>query len=303
MKDMSNDDLLQCVRSDDDNADLDIHLPSVRAEEQEARRTNLCDILSSFDEDETPMGFLEHVTRSSTTPASPDSFLVENELPATMFRLAMRDDHIYGVLYNLVPGDVRARKYYETQYARAAEVLESPEPVREAVRRIRKIVHDMYEDRAKRREKFSNDPQDAIDAILAEILAKLVRMVVDDRDNAEDGTQSMYVHLISNPRRGTQGMEGWMKDMFVLDRYQELWIRNQARLNYRWPAIRQRWDSIRRRVEETTTSDYDPAMLFAGKIEEIIQALNGRPSDPSVSAQRFRMPQIDQPFEDEDEPY
>ncbi len=285
MKDMADNDLLQCVRIEDGNADMNVSLPSVKAEEQQARRANLGDILSSFDEDETPEGFLQQMSHSLAMPMTPSNLLVEEELPTTIFRLAMRYDHVYTALSNSVPGDFRARKCYETQLSRAASILQNQVPEGDAVRMLRKIVHEMFEDREERREKVPRHLQEAIDAALAETLMKVVGMIVNDEDNAEASSherlQIMYVSLISNPGRETQGIESWMTEIFVLDRYQELWNPNQQLLDHRWPAIRRRWGSILRRIQETTTDVYDSAIPYARKIEEIIKELDGPPSGPS----------------------
>ena len=274
--------------------------PSVSQEQSQRdrqnRRIDLSDILSSFDEDTTPGRFLQEVDSISPAMTSSTNDLVEDNLPATIFRLAMRDDYIYRCLQRLVSSETRAIKYYQTQLSLAEAALQkcstqssSPIPVPQCATRLRKIVHDVYEDRPVRHRQSSPRTHDAIDANLAQCLVRLVRKVVNERNSnyrnttgtaARQRARNIYAYLISDLPASASGMQGWMKDLFVVERFQEI-------PNSQWRATSDEWESIKRDIE-TTPGGID-ASEYANRIGEMIRALNNL-SDPSEAAQLLRMP-------------
>ena len=264
--------------------------------DRQNRRIDLSDILTSFDEDTTPERFLRKVDSIALTITSPTNDLVEDNLPATMFRLAMRDDYIYRALQRLVPSETRAIKYYQTQLSIAEETLQacstrssSPMPVPQCATKLRKIVHDLFEDRPVRHRQSSPRAHDAIDENLAECLVVLVRKVVNERHShyrnmagapPRQRARNIYDYLISDLPASTSGLQGWRKDLFVVDRYGVI-------PNSQWSATREEWESIKRDVE-TTPGGVD-ATDYADRIGEMLRGLNNS-SDPSENAQTWRMP-------------
>ena len=274
--------------------------PSVAQElshrDRQNRRIDVSDILSSFDEEKTPGTFLQEVDSISPAISSSANDVVEDNLPATIYRLAMRDDYIYRVLQHLISSETRAVKYYQTQLSIAEAALQrcstqssSPIPVPQCAMRLRKIVHDIYEDRPVRHKRSSPRAHDAIDANLAECLARLVRKVVNERNSNYKNMSGLappqracniYTYLISDPPASASRVQGWMKDLFVVERFQEI-------PNSQWRATREKWESIKRDVERTPGGI--DAQEYANKIEEMLRALNNL-ADPSEAAQVLRMP-------------
>lgn len=211
----------------------------------ETRTDTLCDILSSFEANTIPSEFKERYVDDPAPDLSPvsDSSLVLGSLPATIYRLACRDDAFYRCLQEIVPSDVRATEYYQTQNARAQNALgrlsqyadtdpstqDRSMDVPGCARLLRHIVHSVCEDRNTR--KAIAPPSLLVLRRLAEVLARLVVQVVQwNRDiyersswdnsqpsNEHPRERNLFTYLIGDPPVDPE-LPHWMTDKFVIDR-------------------------------------------------------------------------------------
>lgn len=213
--------------------------------DMETRTDTLCDILSSFELNTIPSEFKERYVDDPAPNLSPvsDSSLVLGSLPATIYRLACRDDAFYRCLQEIVPSDVRATAYYQTQNTRVQNILgrlsqyadtgpSAPDhdvDVPECARQLRHIVYSVCEDRNSR--KAIAPPSHSVLSRLAELLTRLVVQVLAwnrdiyertswDRNqpvNEHPRERNLFIYLIGDPPLDP-GLPHWMTDLFVIDR-------------------------------------------------------------------------------------
>ena len=265
------------------------------------RQSELCDILSSFQDSMLPDQFQQKYADGVPATLSMQSCLVENDLQASLYRLAMRDSHVYRSLQRLVPGNTRAIRYYKKQEARAVRALQlldeyaqrgslNPrDSIPQCARMLRAIVHEVYEDLQARRDRGSITQRAAEQS--AACLVRTVEEVVGRRrrdffDQYEDLPQGMpwrnhsiFAYLISDPPHERR-MEGWLRDLFVIERLPRT----------QWVQLYDRLDAIAQEIRETVSSNEPAAAEYADRIGRLLLDYNQTIDDPSSSSTQQRMP-------------
>ena len=263
----------------DDPEDLDADL--------DERKDAVCDILAGFyssptkTPEELEDEFVEDV---SLLPSS--EILVEGNLQATIYRLAMRDNGFYKRLQEIVPNDARAKQYYETLYLRAQEAMErlttyatnGPRTPRdltipECARVLRSLVHQMCQNKDARN---AVAPLGAVVASrLAVILVRLIDRVVDfNQDiyanarwnriqpaNEHPRDRNLFAYLIGDPP--SPWVPDWKTDYFVIDRLRGFPVNE-------WEHLTERLDTIRWRIERLDTASFPMASPYAHQIDEML---------------------------------
>ena len=251
------------------------------------RKDTVCDILAGFysrltkTPEELKDEFVEDV---SHLPSS--EVLVEGNLQATIYRLAMRDDGFYERLQEIVPNEARAKQYYETLYLRAREALErlttyatngprSPRDltVPECARVLRSLVHQMCENRDARN---AVAPLGAVVASrLAVILVRLIDRVIDfNQDiyanarwnriqpaNEHPRDRNLFAYLIGDPPN--PWLPDWKTDYFVIDRLRGFPVNE-------WEHLTELLDTIKWRIEKLDTPSFPMASPYAHQIDEML---------------------------------
>ena len=261
--------------------------PEVLVADLDARKDTVCDILAGFNNrptktpEELKDEFVEDVL---LLPSS--EILVEGNLHATIYRLAMRDDGFYTRLQEIVPNDARAKRYYETLYIRAQEALERltayatngpPSPrhltVPECARVLRSLVNQMCQNKDARN---AVAPLGAVVASrLAVTLVRLIDRVLEfNQDiyanarwnrnppaNEHPRDRNLFAYLIGDPP--TPWAPDWKTDYFVVDRLRGFPLNE-------WEHLTERLDTIRWRIERMDTATFPMASRYAQQIDEML---------------------------------
>lgn len=277
----------------------------------ETRTDILCDILSSFDRDVIPTEFKTRFVDYPPPRLSPvsDSSLVRGSLPATIYHLACRDDAFYRCLQELVPPDVRAIQYYQTQSSRAqtalrrlsqyaetgpsAEAASNPDiDVPQCARQLRYIVYSMCEDRDNRIAEAPLSLQ--LLRRLAEILAKLVVQVVRwDRDRHQAALwqrnrpliehsreHNLFIYLIGDPPVDT-ALPEWMTDKFVIDRLRGF-------PPSEWSHLLELFTTIKDSIEDMDMDNLPGSFEYVAAINDMVQYYTATVYEPSSSSAQPR---------------
>ena len=251
------------------------------------RKDTVCDILAGFynrptkTPEELKDEFVEDVL---LLPSS--EILVEGNLHATIYRLALRSDGLYKRLQEIVPHDARAKNYYETLYTRAQEAMErlttyatngprSPRDltVPECARVLRSLVNQMCQNKDARN---AVAPLGAVvGSRLAVILVRLIDRVIDfNRDiyanarwnrtqaaNEHPRDRNLFAYLIGDPP--TPWVPDWKTDFFVIDRLRSFPVNE-------WEHLTERLDTIRWHIERLDTASFPMASQYADQIHEML---------------------------------
>ena len=291
--------------SDVDDAVTEDYSQSSNSANVFARQNELCDILTSFHDSMLPADFRTACVENAPEIVHFHDCLVENNLFATLYRLAMRDRHVYKALRRLVPGNTRAIKYYRKQESRAVNALgmldeyarvgniDPRTAVPGCARTLREIVHEVYEDHQSRQGQSSIDLRAGEQC--AASLIRLVEEVVNRRhrdflENYNGGAaslrsmpprnRSIYAFLISDPPTDERFAE-WLRDLFVIERLPET----------PWVELYDRLDTIMNEVRLHTDPDNEPmAVMYTDRIARALAEYNQRFDDPSSSSGQHRMP-------------
>ena len=292
-------------RSDDAMSDTDdVLLPS--------RADTLCDIISSFDKTATPSEFKRDYVDTSPQGASPTGILVPGNLPASMYRLAYRDDAIYRRLQQIVPPDERARQYYEKQYSRAQEALHGlsqyarsgpssqqlPQnatdiDVPECAWRLRTIVHQVCEDRNVRLSVGPLSPGVSyrLATILVEMMARVITFnndIYEENRRSGDATwnrdqpsnehprdRNLFAYLIGDPPFDPS-YPPHMTNFFIIDRLQGL-------PTNMWRHMLEELSTIRDAIEEMSDS-LPMSRAYVARIEDLLRDYLATANEPSSSS-------------------
>ena len=279
----------------------------------------LNDILASFYDDMIPSEVNDDFV-NKVSHVSPDDILVEGNLPATIYRLALRDDAFCRRLQQLVPREVRAKQYYETQYLRLQVTLQrlnqyaetgplaghlprSPSDldVPDCARLLRSIVHQMCEDHDARSAVVPLD--DAAASQLALILVRLIEEVVHYNKDIYQGAQwnraqsanehprerNLFAYLIGDPPYAYSNDDplynarfpSWEIDHFVIDRLQGF-------PTDQWIHLFEKLTNIKDKIEEFDTREMPTSLQYAGRIDEMLRAYTATVHEPSSST--YQMP-------------
>lgn len=271
----------------------------------------LNDIFASFYNDMMPSEVHDDVV-NKVSHLSPNDILVEGNLPATMYRLALRDDAFRKRLQQLVPREARAVKSYKTLYLRAQAALQRLNQYAEigpsaghslgtlgdldvphCARLLRSIVHQMYEDHDARSAlaPLDNEAGSQLAVILVELVAEVVRHYNKDIYNGDlwnrarpanehPRERNLFAYLIGNPPYNARSPP-WEMDNFVIDRLQGLRA-DELVDSY------ENLDDMKEYMEEMDTTGMPMSLLYAGRIDEMLRAYRATAHEPSSST--YQMP-------------
>ena len=271
---------------------------TMNTRQDSARQYSLCDVLSSFDKFRTPEELQHDAVNQSQAIATRATDLVEGDLHATLYRVAMRHRQTHDTLQGLISLEARTQKYYETQWSRITGALEDPSiSVPGCATILRNIVHQVYEDRRVRISPRDQDASSKLSELLAGFLTRMVRTVVDvgkkggqsDRmegSAAFSSTQpakgrDVYAYLISDRPEPDSHMPEKMTNLFVVGRFGDL-------DSSQWSHTRDEWSGIMADIRSDETATVDEGE-YADKIQEMLFIINGT-DDPSEFARLHRMP-------------
>ena len=306
---------LNRIRGDELEAGLDeLDMQQQFSEfDMETRIDDLCDILSSFDRDLIPGEFKHRFVDFPAPEMSPvdGGSLVRDSLPATIYHLAFRDDALYVRLKQVVPHDIRAAQYYQTQYSRARKVLlllsrysqngpsiqHVPEndrniDVPECARRLRSIVDQICEDRDRRNAlaPVDGDILRRLSAMLAELIRRIVAL---DRDiyatpawariqppteNPRD--RNLFVYLIGDPPCDPE-LPHWMSDNFAIDRLSGF-------PTTEWSHLLELFTTIKDEIEEKDMDALPGSIAYVSVIDDMVQEYTSTADEPSSSSAQMR---------------
>ena len=232
------------------------------------------------------------------------NYLVEDDIYATLYRVAMRERQFNTTLQGLVSSELRATKYYETQWSRVEGALHNYSiTVSGCATILRNVVDQVYQDRQVRLPQYPQGLRDRLGEILTDFLVRLVRRVVDERGN--DYYQNMigrppappneparerniYAYLISDHPPPNPHMPERLTNLFVIGRFRDL-------DPSQWRHTRAQWDDIKTDIQGAAAVSNDE-QEFTGKIQEMLLIINGT-EDPSEFATLHRMPRYHQTTE------
>lgn len=275
--------------------------PSARSTRQDQdRQYNLCDVLSSFDRYRTPEELHHEAVDRSQAITSHANYLVEYDLYATLYRIAIRERQLDEILQDLVSREARATKYYETQWSRVEGALNDPSiSVPGCATILRNIVHQVYEDRQARLPQRDQSVRENLGKMLADFLVRLVRRVVEegnkgDHQNLAGRTaaisdtpareRNIYAYLISDRPEPDPHVPEKLTNLFVVGRFLDL-------DDKQWSRTRAQWDNIMVDIRSAETSVDEGE--YADKIQEMLLYINGT-EDPSEFTTLRRMPRYHQ---------
>lgn len=251
------------------------------------RKHTVCDILAGFctGPTKTPEELKEEFGEDlSHLPSS--EVLVEGNLQATIYRLAMQDNSFYNRLQEIVPYETRAKQYYETLYLRAQEAMErlttyatngplNPRDLTVAAcaRVLRSLVHQMCQNKDARN---AVAPLGAVvTSRLAVILVRLIDHVIDfnhdiyadtrwnrsQPTNEHPRDRNLFAYLIGDPP--SPWALDWKTDYFVIDRLRRFPVNE-------WEHLTERLDTIRWQIEKLDTDSFPMASRYARQIDEML---------------------------------
>lgn len=272
-----------------------------------ARRDVLCDLLSSFDRRLLPDEFRSDFVDHAPIVDSPEDCFIGDNLYATVYQMAIRDETFFRALRRVVPHDYCADQYYKKQHARAIEAMQKLSPqnhpthpgatssVPACARELRHIVHQIYLDRGTR---TTQQPLGAeVAPKLAELLVLLIQEVCRRNEDVSGGSpnsgsrprdeprrnRNLYAYLISDPPFDPT-LPVWMRDAFVIDG-----LRNIPATE--WRHLFELLTTIKDQVMENARDDEPAALVFAEKIEEMLREYTIYADEPSSSSAQLRLTQ------------
>ncbi len=267
-----------------------------------ARRDVLCDLISSFDDQQLPDEFRSSFVDNLPPVTTVEDCFVQGNLPATIFQMGILDEAIFEALRHVVPRDHCAARFYKKQQGRAKRALQQldanrqmlPElprsPIPHCGRTLRQIVLDMCKDRDAR---SSQQPLGAAPAgLLAEILVLLVEEVCDRDEDIYSGpveghraephrNRNLYTYLIRDPPRDAS-VPRWMKEDFVIDRLREF-------ASSEWAPMFEKLQSIFEQIHENAGDGEGASLAYANKIDEMLRDYTAHADEPSSSAAQMRL--------------
>lgn len=253
------------------------------------RRDTLADILTAFDNNELPEDFRQKARRDAIVSDAPACF-VKNNLQATIYRLAMLDQHVFDALQQILPIESRAAIYLKKQdriakqsfhglhhYSQTGAVTpHTPTSVPAFGEVLRRIVHQVYEDWEMR---LRSGLSAAAGQKLAEFLVTLVGEIVARRNldffehirwhrivppNEQARDRNIFRYLISDPPELDSDAEYWMKDLFVIDRFGNI-------PKSQWSYLLEKWRDIKNNIDESAREGASNAESYVARIDEIIR--------------------------------
>ncbi|KAL8645678.1 MAG: hypothetical protein Q9226_007196 [Calogaya cf. arnoldii] len=291
------------VSSDTDDATEAIGSPAL----SDARAEQVRDMLSVFDKATLPE---DYDPGSSSSPASSgrQNLHVQNNLAATIYQLAIRDERVFESLRTVITHDICANTHFSKLRTRAREAfarLDSyiengpsddagtdDQDIPRCAKMLRIIVDQICQFRDSR---ASSGPLSApVKRKVAEVLVEILQEVCDRNedvyyriawkremaDGESDRNRNLYAYLIDDPQRLNASAPSWMKETFIIDRLRQTPADE-------WRHLIERLTSIVDQMRERMEDEDDPPLAYT-KLERMIQEYTAEAFEPSSSSVQRR---------------
>ncbi|KAL8768114.1 MAG: hypothetical protein Q9209_005577 [Squamulea sp. 1 TL-2023] len=273
----------------------------------DVRMEQVRDMLSVFDTVALPENYDPEGVSISNMNERP-SLYVPNNLTATIYRLAIRDEKVFRSLRKVITHDICANVHFSKQRVRAREAFErldnyiengpsieieeSDQDIPTCGSMLRYVVNQICQIRDSRlsRGPLSATVKRRVAEILVEILQEVCNRNVDvyyrihwERSVANDEpdrNRNLYAYLIDDPPRFGSSTPNWMKETFVVDRLQQMPADE-------WRHLIERLTSIVDQMHEYMPEEDDPPVAYT-KLERMIQDYTIEAFEPSSSSVQRR---------------
>ncbi|KAI4209443.1 MAG: hypothetical protein LQ351_007629 [Letrouitia transgressa] len=257
------------------------------------------DILSVFDGHALSQEFGREFSELSTMGALPELYVPGN-LAATIYRLAVRDEHLYKRLRKTVTHDTCAAVNFTKQGARAREAFrrfdhfvqhgpseDSPGNslnVPGCARVLRFTVDRIFQDLESRAQ--TGPLGSGVYSQVAEILVDILHDVCNRNRDVYDAAsepwreRNLYVYLIGDPPKFGSSTPSWMKDSFVVDRLHQI-------PTDEWKHLFERLANVLEQMHENMPDKGHPPLAYT-KLAEIMQDYTSEAFEPSSSSMQRR---------------
>ena len=271
-----------------------------------ARADQVRDMLSVFDDLRLPDEFGRYLA-DVPPDYTPENFYVPNNLIATIYRLAVRDESVFKRLRRVITHDVCANVHFSKLRARAREAFAgldtyvengpsegNHQDIPRTARTLRSLIDQICHARNVRTSTgtLSLTVVTKVAEILVEILQEVCNRNEDvyyrihwdrgQRDDEPEWNRNLYSYLIDDPPRFSASSESWMKDTFVVDRLRQMPA-------VEWRHLIERLTNILDQIREVTP-DEDPPPLAYTNLEQMIQDYTAEAFEPSSSSVQRRPP-------------
>lgn len=271
-----------------------------------ARRDDLCDILSSFDVGLLPDEFRRLAVDNTPAVQSLEDCFVPDNLYATIYRVAIRDEGLYQILQSVVPRERRAIQYHTKLSHRARLAIrqlsefaqtgdaKGPTSVPQCASALRQIVNQICSDRDARtrtgplRLEVAQRLAVCLVQLVEDVCERNVDLFVGNRWNRvpppgeSERDRNLYASLIGNPPT-VATWPRWMNDSFVVDRLRGFPANE-------WNHLFERLTTIKDHVIDNADENDEPASLaYAEKIDEMLREYALHADEPSSSSAQMRM--------------
>ncbi|KAL8857053.1 MAG: hypothetical protein Q9178_006345 [Gyalolechia marmorata] len=291
------------IASDTDDATEAIGSPTP----SDSRTEQVRDMLSVFDTAALP----EEYSPLNTSIAAGNerrNLYVPDNLAATIYQLAVRDEKVFESLRRVITHDVCANSHFSKQRTRAREAFarldsyieNGPAEAAETddhdipwcARMLRIVVDQICKVRDSR---SSSGPLSApVKRRVAEILVEILQEVCNRNEDVyyrigwervmvegePDRNRNLYAYLIDDPPRSSSSTPNWMKETFVIDRLRQMPADD-------WRHLIERLTSIVDQMRERMEDEEDPPLAYT-KLERMIQDYTAEAFEPSSSSVQRR---------------
>lgn len=289
--------------SDTDNAAEAAHNPSII----DPRIQQTLDMLSVFDSIALPEEYGQDFTPTPVYEA-PQALFVANSLAATIYRLAVQDEVVFGRLREVITPDVCAYAHFTKLRTRARQaftrldqyVQNGPsddsetelQDIPTCARSLRLLVAHICQAHDLRTSSGPLSPNlvTKVAEILVEILQEVCNRNEDvysgidwERDVSDDEPErnrNLYTYLIDDPPPPRPSTPTWMKETFVIDRLRQMPANE-------WRHLIERLTNILDQMREYAADEESPPAPYR-KLERMIQEYTAEAFEPSSSSVQRR---------------
>ncbi|KAI4275734.1 MAG: hypothetical protein LQ337_003009 [Flavoplaca oasis] len=271
------------------------------------RAEQIRDMLSVFDTTTLPEDYDPRHASIQAGNGRQNAY-VPNNLAATIYQIAVRDEKVFESLRDVITHDICANIHFSKLRTRAREAfagldnyiengpLGDPETgdqdIPRCARMLRYVVNQICHTRDTR---SSSGPLSApLKRRVAEILVEILQEVCNRNedvyyriawerkiaDGEPDRNRNLYAYLIEDPPRSTSSMPSWMKETFIIDRLQQTPADE-------WRHLIERLTSIVDQMRERMEDEDKPPMAYT-KLERMIQEYTTEAFEPSSSSVQRR---------------
>jgi hypothetical protein len=200
-----------------------------------AREDKVRDILSSFNKITLPEDFRRDLAETTSQPRTPEQCVVQGDLEATLFRLAVHDDNVYTSFRKAMPAGACAAIYFDKAQTQSRDLLVQFDEyrrsgrmasgrhsleVKDVAKQLRQIVRRIQTNLTDRVPHGTKGAAEALITLLQDISARNIDAFDNSpwdrrpRPGEDEDDRNLYEQLIGQ----TDEAEG----LFVLDALDEL---------------------------------------------------------------------------------